>query len=594
MSRKELNLGILAHVDAGKTTLTERLLYEAGVIDAVGSVDHGTTQTDFLALERQRGITIRSAVASFDVGDDLHVNLIDTPGHPDFIAEVERVLGVLDAAVLVVSGVEGVQPQTRILMRALQRLRVPTLFFVNKLDRVGADEARVRREIEERLAPEPGTEVLAGSAVTGAGVRQLVRRLERLRSAADDRDVPLTAKVFKIERGPKGEKVAYVRVFSGTLRTRDRVGEAKVTALAVFERGGTPARRQSVAAGGVAKVWGLADARIGDRLGDAPRDAAGAQQFPPPTLESVVDCAKADRHRLRLALARLAEQDPLIAVRQDDSRHELSVSLYGEVQKEVLQATLASEYGVEATFRDATVIYLERPAAAGEALEVLHAETNPFNATIGLRVEPAAPGDGVSFTVAVDHTGVPLYVYKRLELFTAAMDDYVRGALAEGLHGWEVSDCVVTLIESGYSVPDGPPSRRGPLSTAADFRKLTPIVLMKALAASGTVVCEPMLTVRVEAPPGAVGALLAAVARLEGRVEAPSFTTGLATVEAVLPAARVLDLQRLLPGLTSGEGTLETSFAGYEPLLGDAPRRPRTTPSPLDLEAYLAHLAGRR
>src|ERR1700758_2327478 len=148
-----LNLGILAHVDAGKTTLTERLLYEAGVIDAVGSVDHGTTQTDFLALERQRGITIRSAVASFDVGDDLHVNLIDTPGHPDFIAEVERVLGVLDAAVLVVSGVEGVQPQTRILMRALQRLDVPTLFFVNKIDRAGADPERVLEEIEQRLTP---------------------------------------------------------------------------------------------------------------------------------------------------------------------------------------------------------------------------------------------------------------------------------------------------------------------------------------------------------------------------------------------------------------------------------------------------------
>src|ERR1043165_1433527 len=125
-----LNLGILAHVDAGKTTLTERLLYAAGVIDAIGSVDEGTTQTDSLALERQRGITIKSAVVSFTI-DDTTVNLIDTPGHPDFIAEVERALGVLDGVVLVVSAVEGVQPQTRILMRALQRLRVPTVIFVN-------------------------------------------------------------------------------------------------------------------------------------------------------------------------------------------------------------------------------------------------------------------------------------------------------------------------------------------------------------------------------------------------------------------------------------------------------------------------------
>ena len=144
LASQNAQLGILAHVDAGKTTLTERLLYAAGVIDELGSVDAGTTQTDSLALERQRGITIKSAVVSFTIGD-VTVNLIDTPGHPDFIAEVERVLGVLDGAVLVVSAVEGVQPQTRLLMRALQRLRVPTLLFVNKIDRAGADDERVLR-----------------------------------------------------------------------------------------------------------------------------------------------------------------------------------------------------------------------------------------------------------------------------------------------------------------------------------------------------------------------------------------------------------------------------------------------------------------
>src|SRR6187402_775927 len=139
---RTLNLGILAHVDAGKTTLTERLLYAAGVIDELGSVDQGSTQTDTLALERQRGITIKSAVVSFPI-DEVTVNLIDTPGHPDFIAEVERVLSVLDGAVLVVSAVEGVQPQTRVLMRTLRRLGVPTLVFVNKIDRGGARYERV-------------------------------------------------------------------------------------------------------------------------------------------------------------------------------------------------------------------------------------------------------------------------------------------------------------------------------------------------------------------------------------------------------------------------------------------------------------------
>ena len=148
---QSLNLGILAHVDAGKTSLTERLLYTAGVIDHLGSVDKGDTQTDTLALERRRGITIKSAVVSFSIAGDLAVNLIDTPGHPDFIAEVERVLRILDGAVLVVSAVEGVQPQTRVLMRALRRLRIPTLLFVNKIDLAGAREGSLLREVSEIL-----------------------------------------------------------------------------------------------------------------------------------------------------------------------------------------------------------------------------------------------------------------------------------------------------------------------------------------------------------------------------------------------------------------------------------------------------------
>jgi ribosomal protection tetracycline resistance protein len=162
-----LNLGIVAHVDAGKTSLTERLLFAAGVIDVIGRVDDGSTQTDTLALERQRGITIRSAVVSFAV-DDLTVNLIDTPGHPDFIAEVERTLTVLDGAVLVISAVEGVQAQTRVLMRALRRLGLPTLIFVNKIDRAGARGEQLLAEIREKLT----NDIVPMGSVRGLGTRQ--------------------------------------------------------------------------------------------------------------------------------------------------------------------------------------------------------------------------------------------------------------------------------------------------------------------------------------------------------------------------------------------------------------------------------------
>jgi ribosomal protection tetracycline resistance protein len=383
-------------------------------------------------------------------------------------------------------------------------------------------------------------------------------------------------------------------MFSGTLRVRDRVAfgrdlEAKVTSLFVFDHGQAE-QRPFVSAGEIAKVLGLREIQVGDVIGETRADGP-ERQFPPPTFESVVDAD--DRGRLRLALEQLAEQDPLIDIRQDDTRQELSVSLYGEVQKEVIMATLADDYDIEVTFRDTTPIYVERPIGAGHAIEILKAEGNPFLATIGLRVEPAREGSGVRFQLAVDARVVPLYLYKTIESFGEHMAEYARGTLREGLSGWEVTDCTVTMTECTYSVPDGPPSRRGPLSTAADFRKLTPIVVMRALESAGTAVCEPMVRVTVEVPASSLGAVSAALHRLGADVETQSLQGDLATVEAVVSALRARDLQRELSRLTGGEGVLESSFVGYRPVTGDQPTRRRTTPNPLNRSEYLLHLARR-
>jgi ribosomal protection tetracycline resistance protein len=663
LARRTLNLGILAHVDAGKTTLTERLLFAAGVIDEVGSVDAGTTQTDSLALERQRGITIKSAVASFAIGD-VAVNLIDTPGHPDFIAEVERALGVLDGAVLVISAVEGVQPQTRILMRALQRLRVPALIFVNKIDRRGAGYDRVLRAISERLTPaivamgsprELGTgtagvtawdwaernvqenliEALAehsdsllaayvggeegisrsqfgaelaaatrrcgvhpvffGSALTGAGVDALMNGIaELLPAAGRDTGGAASGRVFKIERGLAGEKIACVRMFCGSVRTRDRVrfgraGERKVTAVSVFA-GGAAVRRDSVSAGEIGKLWGLAEVQVGDAIGVLPEEAAG-QQFAPPTLETVVmPRDPGGKGALRVALGQLAEQDPLINVRQDDLSQEISVSLYGEVQKEVIGATLAADFGLDVGFRESTTICIERPAGPGAAVERMYEAPNPFLATIGLRVEPAAAGSGVQFQIGPELAGsMPIAFFR-------AVEDTVRQTLRQGLHGWEVTDVVVAMTHSGYVGKHSIGHARftkSLSSTGEDYRGLTPLVLMSALRQAGTVVCEPIHHFRLDVPADLLGALLPALTRLRA-VPQTQVTQGASTaLEGDIPAARVHELRQQLPPLTRGEGVLECAFDRYERLRGTFPTRPRWGNNPLDRVEYLQRVTRR-
>jgi ribosomal protection tetracycline resistance protein len=660
MSRKTLNLGILAHVDAGKTTLTERLLYAAGVIDEIGSVDAGTTQTDSLALERQRGITIKSAVVSFAIGD-VTVNLIDTPGHPDFIAEVERALSVLDGAVLVISAVEGVQPQTRILMRALRRLRVPTLMFVNKIDRPGAGYERLLRAISERLTPaiipmgsarelgtraagftpaggadaaftarlaevlaersdsilaayvhgEPGVSqrrlrdelaaqtrrvlvypVFFGSALTGAGVDSLMSGIaELLPAAGRDTGGPPSGRVFKIERGAAGEKIAYVRMFSGTVRTRDRVrfgrnGERKVTAINVFAHG--PAvRRASVSAGEIGKLWGLAEIQVGDAVG-APRKHAEQRQFAPPTLETVViPRHRADNGALRVALAQLAEQDPLINVRQDDARKEISVSLYGEVQKEVIGATLATDFGLDVSFRETTTIFIERPIGTGAADERLRKAPNPFLATVGLRIDPAAAGSGAEFRLEVELGSMPLAFFR-------AVEDTVRETLRQGIYGWEVTDCTVAMTHSGYIARHSHAHQgfsKSMSSTGEDFRKLTPLVLMSALRQARTVVCEPIHRFSLDAPADTLGPLLPALARLRAVLRTQLTKGATSTLKGDIPAARVHELRQQLPALTRGEGVVECAFDRYEPVSGTIPARPRSDCNPLNRDEYLLRVA---
>jgi ribosomal protection tetracycline resistance protein len=446
--------------------------------------------------------------------------------------------------------------------------------------------------------------VFFGSAWRGIGIDELLRGIDELLGSAEsgDPDAPISGRVFKIERNASGERVAYVRLFAGTLRPRQRVRvgggeESKPTAVRVFAPAGSP-RRDVLMPGQMATVRGLGTVRVGDAIGEPPPGEEITARFPRPTLEAVVFARKPEQQgSLRAALAQLAEQDPLIDVRQDEHRHEIAVSLYGEVQKEVIGATLERDYGIVADFRETTVVCIERPAGVGEAAEVIHARThtnitgrssplstNPFRATLALRIEPLPPGSGLEFRSDVEIRLVPLYIFHTSEAFTGQMEAYVGEALAEGLSGWQVTDCRVTMTDCGYASPE---------TSAGDFRLLTQLVLTTALARAGTLVCEPMSDLSLEMPASTAPAVLGTVARLGGRVRGQFMANGLTRAQAVLPVARVRTLRNQLPGLSMGEGVLDVRPGGYQPIGDNPPKRERSRPSPRDRDAWLAWLSKR-
>jgi ribosomal protection tetracycline resistance protein len=624
--RRCVNLGIVAHVDAGKTSLTEALLLRGGAIASLGRVDDGTTQTDTMSLERQRGITIRAAVATFEA-DGVAINVVDTPGHPDFIAEVDRSLAVLDGAILVVSAVEGVQAQTIVLFRALRRLGIPTLFFINKIDRSGADPERVLRAVAERLTPalvplaqvhRPGTAaaaseqciwddpqwaeeatarlaehddalfeawldpaqsvgekrlrasltaltragtvhpVLFGSARTGQGVEQLTATVtEILPASSGSGDGPAVGQVFKIERSPAGQRVCTVRMREGTLRVRDRAvlgpdRTATVTAVEVFAPGG-PVAADAVAAGQIGRVQGLDIARIGDWIGAD--TTAAASVLPEPGLEARVvatdPARQADLHR---ALADLADIDPLIAVRPD--RGAARIRLYGEVQQEVLTDTLAAEYRIDVEFHGTTVVCVERLARPADAVIRMGDPGHQYGYSLGVTVEPAAPGSGIGLAVTANPITLPMHVYGNADGYRDAMRDYLTAPLSEGLQGWPVTDLLVTVVESDYP-PAGP--------RALDVKRTTELVVREAVRRAGTVVCEPVDRFELEAPATTLSAVLNLLGR-HGAVPDPPQTTGTLTViTGTIRAAETNPLRTALHAAAHGEAVLETALDHYAP-----------------------------
>ncbi|MCU5373507.1 MULTISPECIES: elongation factor G [Bacillus cereus group] len=640
-----INIGIVAHVDAGKTSLTERILYETNVIKEIGRVDGGSTQTDSMELERQRGITIKASVVSFFI-DDLKVNVIDTPGHADFIAEVERSFRVLDSAILVISAVEGVQAQTKILMRTLQKLNIPTILFVNKIDRRGANSKKVVKQIKtilsneafpfysvlnegtkeariieyksyddciERLAPynesllesyvnnEIVTDTMLreelikqiaqanlypiffGSAMTGIGVSKLLENISALLPANNlSQDEELSGIVFKIEREPSGEKIAYVRVFSGNLHVRKHVDiqrdqslphKEKIKKMCMFHNGDA-VQTSTVPSGEFCKVWGLSDIKIGDIIG-ARTDYIKNIHFAEPQMEAAIDAVPKERiHDLYAALMELCEEDPLIKVWKDDVHNELYIRLFGQVQKEVIETTLFEKYNLQVTFSNTRVVCIEKPIDIGISVEVMGEKTNPFYATVGFKVERGELNSGITYKLGVELGSLPLAFHK-------AIEDTVFQTLKQGLYGWEVTDIIVTLTHTGYA---------SPVTTASDFRNLTPLVLMDALKKAETYVYEPVNAFELTVPEQAISTAMYKLAAISATFAEPIFNNDSYQLTGSLPVAKTENFKRMLHSFTEGEGIFTTKPAGFTKLRPPFPTRKRVDYNPLNRKDYLLHV----
>ncbi|AYF07090.1 TPA: TetM/TetW/TetO/TetS family tetracycline resistance ribosomal protection protein [Bacillus mobilis] len=640
-----INIGIVAHVDAGKTSLTERILYETNVINEIGRVDSGNTQTDSMDLERQRGITIKASVVSFCI-NDLKVNVIDTPGHADFIAEVERSFRVLDGAILVISAVEGVQAQTKILMRTLQKLNIPTILFVNKIDRSGANTEKVMKQIKEILSNEAfpfysalneGTkeariiayksyddciELLApynesllesyvnneivpetllreelikqitqanvfpiffGSAMTGMGVTELLENISDLIPAKNPAEHEiLSGVVFKIEREPSGEKIAYIRVFSGRLHVRKYVyiqrGEAlahkeKIKKICMFHNGNA-VQASIVPSGEFSKVWGLNDIKIGDIIGERTHYIRDIH-FAEPQMEAVIEALPKERiHDLYAALMELCEEDPLIKVWKDDVHNELYIRLFGEVQKEVIETTLFEKYNLQVTFSNTRVVCIEKPIGIGNSIEVMGEKANPFYATIGFKIKRGELNSGITYNLGVELGSLPLAFHK-------AIEDTVFQTLNQGLYGWEVTDIIVTLTHTGYA---------SPVTTASDFRNLTPLVLMNALKQAETCVYEPVNEFELTVPEHTISTAMYKLAAIPATFAEPIFNNDSYQLTGSLPVAKTENFKRMLHSFTEGEGIFTTKPAGFIKLTGPFPIRKRVDYNPLNRKDYLLHV----
>lgn len=589
--KRRLVLGIFAQVDAGKTTLSEALLYKTGALRTLGRVDHGDAHLDTHELERARGITIFSKQARFET-ERLAVTLLDTPGHADFAPEAERVMPVIDCALLLVSGTDGVQGHTLTLWRLLQHYGVPVVLFFNKMDLPGADRAALladaRTALSDRCAALDDAESVAlsseallehflntgalddalaadavakrelfpclfGSARQLDGIDELLRALECL-APAPVYPAELSARVYQIAHDPQGNRLTFLKVTGGTLAVRSAVRchrpdgeplEAKVTQLRLYS-GAEFEAVQQVPAGDVCAALGLSGLLAGDTLGDAAPDRGAALE---PVMSYCIRLpADLDPQLALPKLRLLEEEEPQLRMVWDARLREIRVQLMGAVQLEILQSLIRMRFGWDVTFDTGRISYRETIAAPVEG--VGHFEPLRHYAEVHLILAPLPQGSGLVFDTVCSEDVLDRN-WQRL-ILTHLQEKQHLGVLT----GSPVTDLRITLAAGRAHLKH---------TEGGDFRQATYRAVRQGLMKAESILLEPYYAFRLTVPPEQIGRAISDIRAKSGSFDPPVETPGGTLLQGRAPVSELRDYARDVAAYTRGRGRLSCEVAGYFP-----------------------------
>ena len=607
MTEQNMILGILAHVDAGKTTLSEALLHITGAVRKAGRVDHKDAFLDTNEMEKERGITIFSKQARFTSvrGEQQRsYTLLDTPGHVDFSTEMERVLGVLDCAVLVISAADGVNGQVRVLWRLLDHYRVPTCIFVNKMDQDGADRAAllasIRKELGTRcvdVMPGSGTladqlesgdvqeeiavcddalldaylegepvsvsqmcrltaerklfPVLFGAALREQGVPELLECLDTLLQPPVYGDT-FGAKVFKITRDG-GARLTWMKLTGGRLSVKtplaectDEKGNPEKVEQIRFYSGNKFETRQEAAAGEVCAVTGLTGTRVGQGIG---AEAGGTEELLQPVLRCAVILPPGeDLFKAYRSLRTLEEEDPTLHLNYDEEKKEITAQIMGQVQKEILQRMIRERLGLRVSFGDPSIIYKETIARTVEG--VGHFEPLRHYAEVHLLLEPGLPGSGLVFENRC-RADVLAVNWQRL-IMTHLEEKRHRGVLT----GAEITDMKISLLTGRAHLKH---------TEGGDFRQATYRAVRQGLMMTESVLLEPFYSFRMEIPQESLGRALTDLQQMGANFTQPDLEEGRSVITGSAPVSRIANYAEQLAAYTRGEGQITCTLKGYEP-----------------------------